>query len=891
MNNLLSGFRKLLAIFLLILISACTNGDLASSDADTDGDGLLDSDEISLYKTSPIKVDTDGDGISDFDEIVTFSFDSNLNNYEYNPLIADVPEIDIDIVTAPDIALNYEFSDASTGSSTTSRATSNTTGVTTARTNSTSTAIETSYTTSEELTVGAEFEISLEPSATLSVSATVSDSYTDTTTSEKSFEWSTEQSNENSNTYELAKSLENSKGVSAASGYISTVAKISNTGNRAFTLTGLTLSSAMISQTSNKVVAPVSNLTYDDTNGSTSFPQTSLAGGGSTGNIIFSSTGVDTGTIKSLLADSSGMKVGVAAYELVDINGTPFVYAREQVDASTATVIIDYEALSIPEERYMVATVADPDVLTVTAQSVLTDILKKSYTVDNSGRLSSIGTVTGDGVITGWLVLHKTTNAGSETATVHSYNTDYDFNNIVLKAGDVLHMVYQIDQDGDKLGQRIEAMLGTSTDNIDSDGDGINDYDEVFKGWVVTYPSGTQLRVSSSPVSSDTDGDGLTDAEELTLLTDPRSNDTDGDLLSDATDPDPLTVNYQLHAQNLMASFTDVDISTGDVSLNWGHTWSGDFTSGRDIILRQISNSAAYGTDLPVISSSVSSILTSTGDWLACGAETNCWEVVGIQAISNSDGIGTYTLSDNGLSRTNTYRYAIVSEFNNGSENFYLFDTINPPVETATAGSLKRVTITINSVRMAADCVDLYNDDAVRTYGNCEPYYTVTFNNVLIGSYYNKTNYTDVNYTSVYPTNLSPGMLTPAYDIYVNNGSNLWSDTTHPDTSRRSGSATAYVDVLDTTTSLPLYISGGEWDIFPDISTYYQEQDGTYDGEDNTKSLTVNVTNNDLAIGTSHTVGSTLSWDANIDGYTNGLKSHEKGAIEFTYTVTVTALP
>ncbi len=33
--------------------------------ADTDGDGLLDGDEIKIYKTSPLKADTDGNGLSD----------------------------------------------------------------------------------------------------------------------------------------------------------------------------------------------------------------------------------------------------------------------------------------------------------------------------------------------------------------------------------------------------------------------------------------------------------------------------------------------------------------------------------------------------------------------------------------------------------------------------------------------------------------------------------------------------------------------------------------------------------------------------------------------------------------------------------------------------------
>jgi len=42
---------------------------LLEKSKDTDGDGLIDWDEINVYKTSPYLKDTDGDGISDFDEV------------------------------------------------------------------------------------------------------------------------------------------------------------------------------------------------------------------------------------------------------------------------------------------------------------------------------------------------------------------------------------------------------------------------------------------------------------------------------------------------------------------------------------------------------------------------------------------------------------------------------------------------------------------------------------------------------------------------------------------------------------------------------------------------------------------------------------------------------
>ncbi|MBK7406113.1 MAG: FG-GAP repeat protein [Phycisphaerales bacterium] len=49
-------------------------------DVDTDGDGLTDGDENTIYGTDPLLADTDGDGLSDGDEVLTFLTD---------PLLAD----------------------------------------------------------------------------------------------------------------------------------------------------------------------------------------------------------------------------------------------------------------------------------------------------------------------------------------------------------------------------------------------------------------------------------------------------------------------------------------------------------------------------------------------------------------------------------------------------------------------------------------------------------------------------------------------------------------------------------------------------------------------------------------------------------------------------------
>lgn len=84
-----------------------------------------------------------------------------------------------------------------------------------------------------------------------------------------------------------------------------------------------------------------------------------------------------------------------------------------------------------------------------------------------------------------------------------------------------------IDSDGDGLTDDQELLLGTDPFNPDTDGDGLLD--------------GTEVDIGTDPLNPDTDGDGLSDGYEVNVsLTDPLNPDTDGDGLTDDIDPTPL---------------------------------------------------------------------------------------------------------------------------------------------------------------------------------------------------------------------------------------------------------------------------------------------------------------------------------------------------------------
>ena len=100
------------------------------------------------------------------------------------------------------------------------------------------------------------------------------------------------------------------------------------------------------------------------------------------------------------------------------------------------------------------------------------------------------------------------------------------------------------DTDSDGLSDGLEHQLGTNPKDKDSDGDELTDWQEVT-GMPVTI-GGKKLIVWSDPLSYDSDGDGLSDSDEIngfemtigddtvTVTTNPLSGDTDADGLSDA---------------------------------------------------------------------------------------------------------------------------------------------------------------------------------------------------------------------------------------------------------------------------------------------------------------------------------------------------------------------
>ncbi|MDD2600814.1 MAG: hypothetical protein PHO37_16600, partial [Kiritimatiellae bacterium] len=109
---------------------------------------------------------------------------------------------------------------------------------------------------------------------------------------------------------------------------------------------------------------------------------------------------------------------------------------------------------------------------------------------------------------------------------------DARFYTCALSAAEVKELsAFNNDDDGDGLTNQRECRHGADPYCPDTDGDGLSDGDEVLG----TYVNGH--RYTSNPASRDTDGDGIEDSDELSLsngfVTDPDNSDTDGDGLLD----------------------------------------------------------------------------------------------------------------------------------------------------------------------------------------------------------------------------------------------------------------------------------------------------------------------------------------------------------------------
>lgn len=538
---------------------------------DTDGDGLSDGEEVNRWGTSPLSVDsdgdsrgenedqapnsklfdsfelkidlvndpehspgpratnplisdTDGDGWSDYYEIV------ETLGQGFDPTIADIPKISIEVTGTPIIRLTGERAD--TTSWTKDVSVTDTLGQSLAVEASDSQATETVL--ENAIGLGQEFGFeggydqgkwTAKGSSTTSFSYNISEAASTT----QAVSWTEGQTRTAEQTYQETYGEGGGAEITLNGGYFSVTVDLINTGDISYILNDLRINLLARFINGNPNYAAVMELKREDDIPLSFGPAQRRT------DIIFKSTTTDYELIRSLLKDPSGLMFRVASYDLTDANDISFVFSEEKIKQKSALVGIDYGGV-LPFEQYLVATSpsraldGSPGISMSTIMNDILDIPYSTVTlVADEGSYEGLSAVRG--------VSRNPARAMKWLLTTTSESIDEnlltDFDKLTIKAGDSIYLVFVKDEDGDGLSAREEALSGTSDLSTDTDMDTLTDYEEIREGWEVKVVGREAYEVKSRGNSNDSDLDGISDELEKLYGLDPARHDSDGDAIND----------------------------------------------------------------------------------------------------------------------------------------------------------------------------------------------------------------------------------------------------------------------------------------------------------------------------------------------------------------------
>ncbi|MBI5763109.1 MAG: IPT/TIG domain-containing protein [Planctomycetes bacterium] len=578
---------------------------------DTDGDGLADPLEIQFFFTSPILADTDGDQWTDDDEL----FYRNRN-----PRRSDIPLPQIRVGTpAIFIKETYSFTDERGNTMTRDRQSTTSMSQSNSRTLSTSDTQSSENTDSYSQEIGTEFTIGgSDPFGGFSINAKVGfeqtrqRGYSSTVSNESATSSSQEYQNSISEGTSFSESRAFSRTIDEAR--LNLDVTISNLGDVAFTISDLELA-AFVRDPIRKIDVPLATL----------LSERSIAGDDQQFNLgpfdldrgpfIFRDIQIFPNVAEQLRAAPQALSVKIANFNIRDESGRLFAFSSQDINDRTAGIIIDYGNGEV--EAHRVATAATFDEFGrsrgITMRTALVDILgiarveneSTAITNPNSPAVrNSYGTVVDS---TGLEILTRVRGVQTTVGTSMRDRkfwviisstplpTGVNFSDTVLKAGTNYSLQFVADRDSDGLFASTEFLDGCSDDSVDTDGDGIGDFDEVRTGWLLKIP-GAERRVFSDPARADSDGDGKSDFVERQFSTDPRKADTDEDGINDREEIDGFELvlfdgddDPTNNPVVMLTPYTDLAIIDG------GNGTSETTASGDDVQVVTSGNAASAG--------------------------------------------------------------------------------------------------------------------------------------------------------------------------------------------------------------------------------------------------------------------------------------------------------
>lgn len=524
----------------LYAVWTLTNIDPDDRTKDTDGDGIPDYQEINEYHTDPTNPDTDGDGWNDYEELHgLYNQDANT----FNPRIADIPKLKLKITSKPYIEYKYTLTSGNTEtvsqtltegtvqSQSNTQTNSKTSGHTRSLSLQNSTSVKHSFGA-----VGTPNTMSWEVQDTFSIGANNSWSNSDTYT------YSRNESHSFSQNISNGKTKSSSSSKTWSGGKVKINVQVENMSNLAYKIDNIefVLSRTPINLSSGMNI-PV---------GSKSKSGIVLAPHESSNDIEIEIDNLSVEETEQMLKWSSELIIEISGYTLSiqkNMDSTAnnnFTGALTRVMNKCASVSIDYgPGNNQASEEYMVSTRYKYNLDAVTPETmyvkpnlleILEDVLHLTrdsgkLVLSNDDRLWSLRSVEtksdpnalSSKVEEGsWYISHiKLNDTGKYIEDLYdmTYNRSgaiKKLEDIVVSPSDSVHIFYNVDRDGDGVPLNYELRYGTSDDNIDTDGDGLTDFEEIF-GW---YGKGkldakyTQnARCYTKPLLVDTDGDDLLD--------------------------------------------------------------------------------------------------------------------------------------------------------------------------------------------------------------------------------------------------------------------------------------------------------------------------------------------------------------------------------------------
>lgn len=476
---------------------------------DTDKDGISDVEEMFIYGTDPYSDDTDGDSWKDNEEIGYSS---------WNPKVANLPSLEVKLVGAPEIYLKKS---KTTGSS-------DTYTVATGSTQEVMHSNAYNETRSSELMDG--WDVGVEIGTTGGHFHAVGHAnYSGSVTESQGYGWTSSTQESLAKKYEEARATARSENVTINGAKLCVNVSLSNTGAIAYTINSLTLSVS-----ANLLHKGTSTISTQ--NAVNKLSPISLTPGQSS-SVSFCDENLSVSQVEDVLYNPGVLFLSATDYTITlqkDGSGAnDFTGAYTNTFAKTASVIIDYgprlrktagknlkefrvatnylvkTANGMTADRYVPVSVADllkSLKIKYEEDSLVNPAGKKVYALKS---LDGVSYSAKSGDTSAWF-LGITRASNPQYTTLYSlYIGSVMLDTLFVDAGDFVQFIYNEDLDHDGVPASTEDLQGTNDNNVDSDGDGISDYDEI-KGW----KRGSEGPFYTNPARKDTDGDGIDDKDD-----------------------------------------------------------------------------------------------------------------------------------------------------------------------------------------------------------------------------------------------------------------------------------------------------------------------------------------------------------------------------------------